>query len=90
MTQLYVEEILVAYLLRRWSNGAGVIATLPVVDQSQLPSESQVEHESTMPNQKQPLKTIRYVDMCNEFAKVAKVAYTSEKLQGLLGSTWRR
>jgi hypothetical protein len=37
-----------------------------------------------MPNQKQPLKIIRYADMCNEFAKVAKVACTSEKAIGII------
>jgi hypothetical protein len=79
MTQHYIEEIPAAYLLRRWSNGAGVIATPLDVDQSQLPSESCLEDKSALPNQKQPLKTIRYVDMCNEFAKVANLACTSEK-----------
>jgi hypothetical protein len=73
-----------AYLLRRWSNGAGFIATPSAVDESQLPFESWVEDKSTMPNQKQPLKTIRYADMCNEFAKVAKLACTSEKATGII------
>jgi hypothetical protein len=79
MTQLYIEEIPTAYLLCRWLNGVGLIATLPVVDESQLPSESRVEDKSTMPNQKRI-----YVDMCNEFAKVAKLACTSEKAIGII------
>jgi hypothetical protein len=78
MTQLNIEKIPFSYLLSIWSNEAGVIATPPATNESQVPFESLVENKGMMLNQMQPLKTIRYVDMCNEFAS------TSEKATGIV------
>ncbi|CAL5013553.1 unnamed protein product [Urochloa decumbens] len=83
MTQEYIEEIPAEYLLRRWSNEAGMIPTDLAQNQTNIGAEATPLSEGVQGG-KQTMKTIRYVDMCAEFAKIAKNASTNEKTTGIV------
>ncbi|CAL5059438.1 unnamed protein product [Urochloa decumbens] len=83
MTQEYIEEIPAEYLLQRWSNEAGMIPTELAQNQTNIGAEATPESEGVQGG-KQTMKTIRYVDMCAEFAKIAKNASTNEKTTGIV------
>ncbi|CAL5034092.1 unnamed protein product [Urochloa decumbens] len=83
MTQEYIEQIPAEYLLRRWSNEAGMILTDLAQNQTNIGAEATPLSEGVQGG-KQTMKTIRYVDMCAEFAKIAKNASTNEKTTGIV------
>ncbi|CAL5076112.1 unnamed protein product [Urochloa decumbens] len=85
MTQEYIEEIPAEYLLRRWSNEAGMIPTELVQNKTNIGAEATPESEGVRGGGGgQTMKTIRYVDMCAEFAKIAKNASTNENTTGIV------
>ncbi|CAN6182427.1 unnamed protein product [Urochloa humidicola] len=81
MTQEYILEIPPEYLLNRWSNDAAKSLTYPAGNETI--AVQQVE-STTHAKKKEPMKTIRYVDMCAEFAQIATQACSNEKTTSMI------